>query len=84
MAGTERSHLDPPVVSAVPPITDRNYTKKQKKQLRFRLQQEDHLNITQLPFEVGELVFIKHDEVNQNNYLLPLSVAKVREVRFTF
>lgn len=80
MPGTERSFLDPPIRSAVRMITDSAYPRNERERIRRRLRTDDHLNVAELNFVEGELVFIYHDNVQENDYKLPLSVAKVKKV----
>lgn len=80
MPGTERSHLDPPIRSAVRMITDSAYPRNEREKNRRRLRTDDHLNVAELNFVEGELVFIDHANVQENDYKLPLSVAKVKKV----
>lgn len=79
--GTERSHMDPPIRSAVAPITYSAYTRATRDHERRRLRREDHLNTADIPFLENEIVFVKHEASTEDGgYKLPLSVARVTKV----
>ena len=78
--GTQRSQFDPPIVNAVPQITYKEYSRKERDKARRRLRMEDCHNVTDLKFEEGEIVFILHGNVSEADYKLPLSVARVTKV----
>lgn len=74
--------MDPPIRSAVAPITYGAYTRATRDHERRRLRREDHLNTTDLPFLENEIVFVKHEASTEDGgYKLPLSVARVTKVQ---